>query len=54
MSDCNCVLKNDWPGSDPCNEESPQGNICSKPTGHDGPHAACNVVEHPTEVWEKD
>lgn len=25
--------------------------ICSRPEGHDGPHAACSVTEHPTEVW---
>lgn len=57
MPECDCPLRGEsyqdaMPS--PCNEESDEGNLCSKPAGHDGPHAACSAAEHPVEVWEAD
>jgi hypothetical protein len=37
-----------------CNARSDDANLCGKPNGHDGPHAACTVAEHPVEVWDGD
>jgi hypothetical protein len=30
------------------------GNVvfCSQPCGHDGPHMACTINEHPLTTWE--
>lgn len=53
MSECNCILRREVEDSTVCNEESDAGNLCGKPDGHDGPHAACSVAEHPVEVWEE-
>lgn len=56
MSECNCILEGDDDRPDTaCNEKSPDGTLlCSKPDGHDGPHAACNFHIHPVDVWEVD
>lgn len=52
-SACDCPMDGSSDGSlDRCNEENTTGLMCSKPAGHDGPHAACSVVEHPKEVWD--
>jgi len=52
MSECNCPIRpDDGRDATACNVESPDGNLCSKPKGHDGPHTACSVFEHPVEVW---
>lgn len=50
-AECQCPLRG-GDLTDPCNAESPEGNLCSKPAGHDGPHAACSITRHPVEVWE--
>ncbi|WP_148708253.1 hypothetical protein [Haloferax sp. Atlit-12N] len=58
MSECDCPLEGDSYATatpDACNETDETGDfMCSKPAGHDGPHAACNVVEHPSKVWGED
>lgn len=53
MSDeCNCIIDPDEGRDDTvCNTESDNGNLCGKPEGHDGPHAACDIQTHPVEVW---
>lgn len=55
MSECNCTFRNEWDAGwedDACRAESVNGKLCSKPEGHDGPHAACALGEHPVEVFE--
>lgn len=56
MTECNCPLKADEDrGMSACNAEHPESDfLCSKPEGHNGPHAACNVVEHPVATWEQE
>lgn len=52
-TECDCPMQGETPADEErCMDEKEQGVICSKPDGHDGPHAACNVAEHPMEVWE--
>jgi len=53
MSECECVIQSesDHVHAGVCNVESPEGNLCSRPSGHDGPHSACNVSQHPIETW---
>lgn len=54
MSECNCRIKPDEDREDTdCEAESEHGLVCTKPTAHEGPHAACAVSEHPAEVWER-
>lgn len=57
-NECGCNLENDWTDEEAeageCLEESGAAHYCSKPAGHDGPHAACAVTEHPQEVWADD
>jgi len=52
---CGCIINNDWPdGVYSCSSEceTSAGTFrCSRPTDHDGPHAACSPVEHPALVW---
>jgi len=56
MSDrdhCDCALEGESnPDAARCHASGPDGVICSRPDGHDGPHAACNPVEHPVATWE--
>lgn len=54
VDECQCVLRRETDDQSVCYAESDGGNLCGKPEGHDGPHAACNVVEHPMEVWGGD
>lgn len=62
MADCNCAMQS--PGEDRI-DDSPNacgatteynGNVvfCSEPGGHDGPHRACTINEHPLTAWEDD
>lgn len=52
---CDCVMEGETDASvDRCGDhvELPTtGYICTRPAGHDGPHTACNVSEHPAWVW---
>ena len=59
---CDCPLEGETPSDvDRCFEEKEfqsrhtgtYTQICSRPAGHDGPHAACTVAEHPAEVWDR-
>lgn len=62
MPECNCGLQS--PGEDriavspeACDaitEYNGKGVICCQPRGHDGPHKACTVNEHPLTTWEDD
>lgn len=49
---CECSIRNDWDG-DECLAENYEGLMCSRPEGHDGPHVACGMNEHPMEAWEQ-
>ncbi len=56
---CGCSVKNDWSNEEEavgeCLSQSPEDSkLCSKPAGHDGPHAACTFGEHPMKVWESE
>ncbi len=35
-----------------CPEVSMQGNLCTRPTGHDGQHVACGTLAHEYEKWD--
>jgi hypothetical protein len=49
---CECAHATDRdPDVDDCLAEGPNGDLCTRPEGHDGPHTACNVVEHPGTTW---
>lgn len=59
-SACECVVHHDWPDdAEECREEytgvssnnAYHGLVCSRPEGHDDPHAACTTAEHPVMVW---
>lgn len=50
---CDCPMRGETDASaDRCSEDGPNGCVCTRPDGHDGPHTACNVIEHPSEVWK--
>lgn len=52
---CDCPMEGETDAAvQRCNADSPNGAMCTRPDGHDGPHTACNVLEHPTETWEAD
>jgi len=49
---CDCVMEGDTDASvDRCDARGPGGVMCTRPAGHDGKHTACNVAQHPAEVW---
>lgn len=54
---CECVLRGHFEeGDEEClaifEFEHGDGRLlCSRPDGHDGPHAACGTNEHPAHVW---
>jgi len=51
---CDCPLRGDSdPSAERCHEPGPRETICTRPAGHDGPHAACSVAEHPVVTWEE-
>jgi len=55
---CECQARNPelHETGEPCTARSFGGLICSRPRGHDGPHASC-IVEpgrHPATVFNKD
>jgi transcriptional regulator with XRE-family HTH domain len=53
--ECRCAAENDWEdGQKQCLATGPAGTFCAAPAGHDGPHVACNPVEHPAEVWDRE
>jgi hypothetical protein len=62
MPDCSCALQfpgedriADSPGAcDATTEYNATEVFCSEPGGHDGPHRACTVTEHPLTAWEGD
>lgn len=49
---CGCVLaRDDGEDAGECAVESPKGDVCSRREGHDGPHSACSLYEHPIYTW---
>lgn len=49
---CECLFRTDWTvGQFPCGATGPNGLQCSRPRGHDGPHAACTAGRHPLYTW---
>lgn len=49
---CECALRTDWGPEDvECSAEHPEGYICTRPEGHDGPHSGCYPNRHPAVVW---
>lgn len=55
---CECAMKGHHnEDTDPCDATFgvAAGELyCSRPKGHDGPHAACSVAAHPAEVWSNE
>ncbi len=55
---CECPVQgHHGPDDEGCLDRWEHSNgrlLCSRPAGHDGPHAACNRSEHPVMVWPRD
>ena len=49
---CECMMRRESDNTTLCDARSDDGNLCTRPNGHDGPHSACSVASHPIEVWE--
>jgi hypothetical protein len=59
MPNCSCALKasrkiaHDPPEAcDASIMHNGERVLCSEPGGHDGPHMACTIGEHPLTTWE--
>lgn len=39
------------PADDECEAPGPQGLVCTRPQGHDGPVHAAHVQDEPVAVW---
>lgn len=49
---CECLLHADHGDREECLDECPNTGLkCSRPEGHDGPHAGCTPAEHPAMAW---
>jgi len=56
---CECVIKGHHDeDDDECSSTLTRYDgatlLCTRPAGHEGPHAACNVNQHPITTWGAD